>query len=757
MLTSLKAIFDNIGPWFTLLRVFLFGFAFVLTLVFLPFCGASSRMLGGFFQELTSWEVFFSSVAYVFVFWSLMVVQGLLIDAYEQRHPNSLPPSCAKHLSVPVTGGQVAIYFALACIGLLATVCEAKNFKMAILAAAAALALVVVCLVCIAPFVQKKGVAPLFRSGSCPALVRFSESDHLTALLGAMLTLFILAILAIYFEPGGSRQAAPAQVHLWLVVVSLIWVVGLVDFWLSWIGLPTGLTILIVSALTFQFQDIDHTFRIFQTTPSRSVASSIEPTQSALADSGAAEKPLTPMEVAVTSTDNLVVVAAPGGGIQAAAWTTKVLHELHEQRSELDSEIRAISSTSGGSVGTAFYLTARRFALDEPNGRNPSDSTSPTLKAHNNATVSSLSDVVYGLAFRDIPRVPVELSKMFVPVCLETRRVIGRTYDWFEEDRGALLEQSWRRAAGIGNPKNTDPEDTDPTILMRRDLKNLIRSGKLPAPIFNTAVMETGRRVMITPVDFSIPEEAPGIPFDFGDDWPRAKTLFEYIASDSAEAASLDVDLFTAARLSANFPWVGPAARADQVVDCTDEATVAKMQNACHHFIDGGYHDNYGVSSVIDFLRPVLEQRDREQQDTTRSTLSFKRVLVIQILNANDGLTRNARPQSGFVTALLGPVVGAISSPFGTAAMRNQAELDRFLDEWNVRLNRVSSDSVDVRTVTFQPQHQSNSAAPLSWHLTPTQKDELDTQWANSDGEEKVEWVVKFLKGQVPPRAKDRP
>jgi hypothetical protein len=56
------------------------------------------------------------------------------------------------------------------------------------------------------------------------------------------------------------------------------------------------------------------------------------------------------------------VVAVNGGGIQAAAWAAQVLAGLEEAcreegcGREFDEEVRLISSVSGGSVGTMYFV-----------------------------------------------------------------------------------------------------------------------------------------------------------------------------------------------------------------------------------------------------------------------------------------------------------------------------------------------------------------------------------------------------------------
>jgi len=53
----------------------------------------------------------------------------------------------------------------------------------------------------------------------------------------------------------------------------------------------------------------------------------------------------------------VIVVAASGGGIKAAAWTTRVLTGLEESNPRIfGGSIRLISAVSGGSVGAMYFV-----------------------------------------------------------------------------------------------------------------------------------------------------------------------------------------------------------------------------------------------------------------------------------------------------------------------------------------------------------------------------------------------------------------
>jgi len=83
----------------------------------------------------------------------------------------------------------------------------------------------------------------------------------------------------------------------------------------------------------------------------------------------------------------LVVVATAGGGITAAYWTSAILTHLQAADHDFPRRLFAVSSVSGGSIGTAMYSQA--LACAATNGRFPEkydkvwdgDLLGPTLAA----------------------------------------------------------------------------------------------------------------------------------------------------------------------------------------------------------------------------------------------------------------------------------------------------------------------------------------------------------------------------------------
>ena len=69
------------------------------------------------------------------------------------------------------------------------------------------------------------------------------------------------------------------------------------------------------------------------------------------------------LERAIENDDRIILVAAGGGGIQASAWTARVLTGLEEICAEkrpgrFSQSVKLLSGVSGGSVGIMYFVTA---------------------------------------------------------------------------------------------------------------------------------------------------------------------------------------------------------------------------------------------------------------------------------------------------------------------------------------------------------------------------------------------------------------
>src|SRR5262249_45399591 len=281
----------------------------------------------------------------------------------------------------------------------------------------------------------------------------------------------------------------------------------------------------------------------------------------------------------------VILVAASGGGIQAAAWTARVLTglELNCRSQFSDSRfarsIRLISSVSGGSVG-AMYFTNRY----DSNGQLPENPDLEQIVTE--AGSSSLEDVSWGLAYPDLVRTIFPFLSY---------RIAGR---------GRALERAWTDVSPHADQLHSG----------LADWFDLVSKGVRPANIFNATIAESGERLLLSTTYL-----------EYGKSPATARWDFHEMYHDHC-----DVEVVTAARLSATFPFVTPASR----------PIMKSAWEPQSHVVDGGYYDNYGVSTLVEWLDLGLEELQKNK------TMPDKlRVLVLQIHETAD--PTNTTPPTG--------------------------------------------------------------------------------------------------------------
>lgn len=712
---------SRLAQVFALIGVLKYGIAVSALLVYLPlttYRGVPLHgVLGNLFSELTPLSVFVAAVFVVLAAWTVMIVEGLIVGG----HTDGLLPWWADKLfKVPLTGWPLSVFtLVLAGPALAVIVHNARPgerlWAVAAIALAGVAAYLLLLLAAAPSAILEPGDPPLrgrwplaqpFWAWLAPlravfALARLCysfvarrlglrhllddrgqvASAHLFATMAALGFVVLWAITGYFFYPADITAASVAYVYVGLL--TLVWFFGALSFHLiRWHVSPLVAVALVL--LLGYVAGLDHRY---------------EP-----AEPGSASAPsIDPIDVAAPAQDNLVIVAAAGGGSWAAGWTARGLEQLMANRPALRREIRLLSAVSGGSVGAAYVLDGllRDGASDVPRALHD---------ARVRATASSLAAVAYGLAFRDVPRL-----------------MTGGLYNP-GKDRGQLLEEEWARIAAapvLGEEVGARPKPREGKRALR-SLNVSIRDGTVPAPIFGTTVMEAGQRLMITPITF------PGS--------VRAPTLQEFLFGTAAATPEPDVDLWTAARLSATFTYVSPAARS--------WLDVRRSQR--EHLIDGGYYDNYGVAAALDWLTPVL--RARKAGDPR---LRFTRVLVVELSGFAEPDPESVEPAAGLTATLTGPLTAFLALREGIATSRNRIDLDRFKRSWNEAL----AGQVQIETVKFAPD-ASRRRGPLSWHLSSREIELLTTEWGPGTDPGswppnlREEWSVLegFLRGARPPR-----
>jgi len=463
---------------------------------------------------------------------------------------------------------------------------------------------------------------------------RLTAKGHEGALGYFLLTLAVYVIGYFVLRPDRpwiNTVQMPALAYLLLLFILLGWLLPGVALYLDRVRVPTSVVLLLTSFLFWAFVNTDYYYGV-------TVSPELKAHQTAEA--------LTPIRAfdrwheqhPIEEYPTMVVVTTSGGGIKAAYWTTQVLTMLQQEISEkFSASIALITSASGGSVGAMYFVDAYTEA-----GAPPMES----LAAINQAAASpSLAATAWGIIYPDFWRAAFAVAGRWQPL----------------QDRGWALEQTWAQ-------RLTQPQRTF------GDWREGIAAGWRPPVIFNTTIVETGERLLMTPLD------------------QGSKVTEENVFSRPRYFSTLypgyDILVVTAARLSATFPYITPVARAIDTPDAPD-----------YHLADGGYYDNFGVVSALEWLNTVLPHAQ---------TLGRRKVLLIQIEASafdEEGLplpTENA----GWLYNLAGPAITALNVQTTAQQQRNNMEFQIFTRAYR---------EVQMRRVKFT----FGDSGPLSWQLSP--------------------------------------
>jgi hypothetical protein len=205
-----------------------------------------------------------------------------------------------------------------------------------------------------------------------------------------------------------------------------------------------------------------------------------------------------------------------------------------------------------------------------------------------------------------------------------------------------------------------------------------------PAILFNATVAETGEPFLFCSCDFGQKRRESGA-------FNRTNTPEPWSFYDAL--AGSDIDITTAARISATFPLVTPP------------AYIAPMHGK--HLVDGGYYDNTGVFGLVYFLRDALAH-----------AINISRVLIIRI----EAFPRKEEPEtpwSRFVFRLFQPAATMLHS----RNVIENASADRAVDD----LIAEYSGRIDIVQARFYP--ESADEAVLSWAIPPRAWGELLGEW----------------------------
>jgi hypothetical protein len=238
---------------------------------------------------------------------------------------------------------------------------------------------------------------------------------------------------------------------------------------------------------------------------------------------------------------------------------------------------------------------------------------------------------------------------------------------------GSVVPQTLDRGWSLENAWATAWRDAKQKPPFMKQWRDDVRAGTRPAIIFNATASESGDRFLIASTDITS---------------EGTLRFFELFPDANIRVA-------TAARLSATFPYVSPLARAS-----TGPVATA------YHVGDGGYYDNSGLLSAVQWLQgavPAIGDHD---------------VLLI-LIDAKPGLAKTGSSWS-WQKQMIGPIETLLHVRTSSQQLRDSIDLKMAVDY-------LAANHVHVNPVPFL--FSSNSAVPLSWHLTSEEIDEVHRSW----------------------------
>ncbi|MGA9887456.1 MAG: patatin-like phospholipase family protein [Candidatus Acidiferrales bacterium] len=656
-----RSVWDAL-PYLYLLRVPLLTFVALLTFPFIALWFAPNLLLGIF--DVRPLGMVFVTLGAALASWTAMVTAWqVLLYGPERFHIRVFPIRWTILTQLPTRTGHSPVFAVFA----LPVVCVAMyvskrggtaTYGQLLLGVLGGAALATGILIAGGQFkrrgwAESKSVTTLLTS-----LGRGFKKDQSSAYEGHYMALwsFLLCFL-VYVAIGigkffriGDPAEVPTLADLFVFLMILCWGLTAVTFYLDRFRVPLLAPFLLVAIFSSHFHATDHYFYMFNAKNS--------------AD-------LTPAQVirAGKPGSTVIVVAASGGGIKAAAWTARVLTGLEEDnRKNLSNNprifgdsVRLISAVSGGSVG-AMYFVSEYDANGAGLPANVSDLEGTVARAE----ASSLDDIAWGLVYPDFLRVILPFFKHL--------------------DRGEALEAALTRELPNRKHHLSSPLS---------DWREGVAEGWRPAVIFNATVVESGERFLLGTTDLA-----------------RATGRSSLRDPEFPQFAGHDISLVTAARLSASFPYVAPAARPD----------IAGTQI---HAVDGGYTDNYGVATLVTWLDEALSAKDNP----------VRRVLIIEIRASPPGSEPPPLSWHGWPYQAYAPISAMLN-------VRDTGQLPRNTEEVDIVRRFANSCQIDIEDAVFEYPPED---APLSWHLSPNDKKEIEQNWTSPAIEQEKQKVREFL------------
>jgi len=592
----------------------------------------------------------------------------------------------------------------------------------------------------------------------CVVLARLRRFDGLASSKTPLWSVSLILLLLIFLGSSGALyyfgdpERFPSFGLLILLAIAANWVLSGLAFWADRYRVPVLLAIVVAMAVPRYFgwvgQGEEHYISTAAALPNDQLQS-----PDAIFEAFSQRNPGQPA----------IIVTATGGGLHASAWTVAVLNHLEEAfhvdgapKESFHDHLLLASTVSGGSIGLMSYLYQLQLMKSQA-AKQAEPAYNPDQALHA-ADCSSLEAVTWGLLYYDLPKAFVPMLPYFIAPSSGLPESVGDGQGATSDlDKAPLFkDRTWALRKGFarnlrnqycvdGNSNLSQDLSEQPAFEEAEKaltLGHLLGAGQdpfTPAISMNTTTVEGGARFLLA--NYELPT-LPGQPHQEklgGNESYPAQSFLDVYRDENNARQSIDLPLATAAQMSATFPYVSSAARIP--------LSFTKSQ---YHFIDGGYYDNDGTASAIEFLRSMLEARENQrhqdkvncdnEKDPKKKSACEKelakplvpvRIVLAEIRNSGDpdnDIPVPSKDPWNIGDQLLGPLLGLWNGGHESVTQRNRVALDLLQQAYptdKLQLQRVVlADNCSGKDENCQ-NYDKDKTDPLNWSLTPAQRAEI--------------------------------
>ena len=391
----------------------------------------------------------------------------------------------------------------------------------------------------------------------------------------------------------------------------------------------------------------------------------------------------------------LVLGAAEGGGMRAAAWTSYVYRDFLDAGDCRANSVFLSSGVSGGSIGLSLF----RDDLDATT--DPAETTVAGI-AQPQGLSTVLAAALVGDLFGSVTGIRVPTAPGY--------GTQSDPNDWTWQDRATLMQAAWRERA--------------PQLAEDYDLAFQSPTGYL---VFNATDAISKCKVIISQIDLN-PSELKASDGVAACNSTDAELPGAIDLKDFYRDCPFDMDWATAATLTSRFSIITPAARITADRACGREADL--------QLIDGGYTDTSGLGTLSDLapsLTRIVTNLNASAEKQGRPFI----VPVVMYLSNEPGLDVAAAP-SGALAELAIPLSAAVSAPL--QQVDPATWLTRLTSELAAVCPVAESDCEDAVTalrhrlpqgiVIVAPNTNPSISVPLGWALSDASRTRLTQELA---------------------------